>query len=357
LYNVLKVNDYQKKMKRLLFIITIFTAVVTLLTTPACYPDKEIDEVVKRDSTYVSLQDTTIWVDIAKLPPSVKITVEKLDSLLKTQPSSNIIDGEKGGTIKLGDDIEAVFPENSCSHNGVVSSIVKGKVDIQFSILRTKGELVLHNINTIAGGKLLISGGVFLITASQNGKELLLNEKKTVRLRYKFRVTDPKMQLFEGKNTSRFGGLDWSLISSNNNEISLWLDSLKNTIGFEVNIDRLGSTSCSKPYDGGEKLVDDFCITMANSEFNNVNTSVFVVFKDMFSVVRLQGNPGRKTFCMPSYYRGLPAGKAVHLVAISELKGKTYMALTDTTITEGGTVKLQPQVYNLEEIKLKLKNL
>jgi hypothetical protein len=91
--------------------------------------------------------------------------------------------------------------------------------------------------------------------------------------------------------------------------------------------------------------------------FTNQNTSVFVVFKEINSVVSLIGDGKVRQFCVPLNYRGLPIGKLVTLVTISTIKDRIYIGKKEATITANSTIRIEPILTNKEAAKEIIKNL
>ena len=94
-----------------------------------------------------------------------------------------------------------------------------------------------------------------------------------------------------------------------------------------------------------------------SDSFTNRNTSVYIAFKDILSVVKLEGAPVNKQFCIPQSYKGIPVGKKITVVSISNLNGRSYMDVQDATITASNSIRLQPTALSLDDIKKKISNL
>jgi hypothetical protein len=343
-------------MKKLVFTISIALLLITTVTTESCYPDRDLDTVIRRDSVFVSIKFDTTWEDIKKIdsfPSSVKLPFERLDSTLRPVLKTGFCDGEKGGKIEDIDDVEIDIPENAFGlpaiNTGTIDNMtpVKGKVDITYNVLRSKGDIVQQGFPTMSGNRLLVSDGIINVRAHQNGKEVFLRKGKTYTIRFKSRVGTNGVQLFYGLSISRLK-FEW---------VVQWMDSTREPKGYTLVLDRLGLINCARFYDSNEPVTANFCVAFADNSFTNLNTSVYLVFKDVFSVVRLEGSSTRKMFCIPTGSRGIPAGRNVQVVAISEQKGEYLMSIESASITEGGIVKLRPQVYKLDEIRNKLKSL
>ncbi len=305
-----------------------------------------------------SVWDSTTLAPVP-LPGAPPFPIEKLLATLEKPVSKDSVDAEKGGLIILPDDVTVDIPSDCCVYGGAgggtAGQPVKGKIEIEVVILRTKGELVSYNKPTIAALQLLTSGGVALVRATQNGVRVELNTGKKAKIKFKTSNPDAQMTYFFGNQANRTL-FDWTSVTNRDNaRINTWADSSKQNTGYEIITDRFGWINCDK-FNGETNLTNKFCATLPDS-FTNKNTGVFVIFKDILSVVRLVGNPAMKQFCIPPGYRGLPIGKPVILVSVSELNGKYYFAAVETTITEGGLVKMTPVNLTLDELKLRLKGL
>ena len=329
-----------------------------ILLSDACQKDK--DEFIATGTTVIqtTAKADTIWENESNLQapvigvPTQLLNIEKLISELNKPIIKDSISAEQGGKIELPDDVSIEFPSTPCVSKN--NQALKGKLEIEVLILRTKGELIAHDKPTISNGRLLISGGVVFLTAKQNGVEVKLSQNKTIKVRYKIRNTEGAMQLFEGKNLNRLQ-FDWTPINSNRDVVTTWADSSQEKKGFQLLLDRFGWINCDR-FNDEPNLTNKFCVAMADS-FTNRNTSVYIAFKDILSVVKLEGTPVTKQFCIPQSYKGIPIGKQVTVVSISNLNGRSYMDVQDATISATNIIRLQPKVFSLDDIKKKISNL
>ena len=329
-----------------------------ILLSDACQKDK--DEFIATGTTVIqtTAKADTIWENESDLQapvigvPTQLLNIEKLISELNKPIIKDSISAEQGGKIELPDDVSLEFPSTPCVSKN--NQALKGKLEIEVLILRTKGELIAHDKPTISNGRLLISGGVVFLTAKQNGVEVKLSQNKTIKVRYKIRNTEGAMQLFEGKNLNRLQ-FDWTPINSNRDVVTTWADSSQEKKGFQLLLDRFGWINCDR-FNDEPNLTNKFCVAMADS-FTNRNTSVYIAFKDILSVVKLEGTPVTKQFCIPQSYKGIPIGKQVTVVSISNINGRSYMDVQDATISASNAIRLQPKSLGLDDIKKKISNL
>ncbi len=329
-----------------------------LLFSDACQKDKE--EFIPTGTTVIqtTAKADTIWENESDLQapvvgvPTQLLNIEKLINELNKPIIKDSISAEQGGKIELPDDVSLEFPSSPCVSKS--NQALKGKLEIEIQILRTRGELIAHDKPTISGGKLLISGGVVFLSAKQNGVEVKVGQNKTIKIRYKIRNTEGSMLLFEGKNLNRLQ-FDWTLVSTSRDVVTTWADSSQEKKGFQLLLDRFGWINCDR-FNDEPNLTNKFCVAMPDS-FTNRNTSVYIAFKDILSVVKLEGAPVTKQFCIPQSYKGIPIGKQVTVISISNINGHSYMDVQDATITASNNIRLQPKAFSLDDIKKKISNL
>jgi hypothetical protein len=334
------------------------------LSTVGC--DKDSTEFIKTGTDTQTLpgvkpltdtaifENETLLAATRPLDPTQLFSIEKLNDKLEKPIYKDSITAENGGKIVTPDDVTVEFPANCCKGpNG----ICKGKIDIEILILKTKGELVANDKPTISNGKLLTSGGVVFLMAKQNGVPLILISNKLVNIKYKMRPVETEMKFFQGKGDNRFK-FDWALIESggsNAPSINTWRDSSQQNVGYQIFTDRFGWINCDK-FNNETNLTDKIVVTLPDS-FSNRNTGVFLVFKDILSVVKLSGDPQTRQFMIPNSYKGVPVGKQVVVVAYGVVKERTYFATQDLTIAQTNTLKMTLLPLSFEEAKKKIQGL
>jgi hypothetical protein len=279
--------------------------------------------------------------------PTLSLPIEKLNDLLEKPVFKDTFTAENGGKIVTPDDVTVEFPAN-CTKNS--NGVCKGKLDVEILILRTKGEILANDKPTIANQKLLVSGGVVYINVKQNGVGVTLISNKLVGIKYKMRPADSGMSFFEGKGENRLK-FDWAQVS--NREIGTWRDSSSQDVsGYQIFTDRFGWINCDK-FNTETNLTDKITVALPDS-FSNRNTGIFIIFKDILSVVKLAGDPQTRKFTIPKSYKGLPVGRQVTVVVYGIVKDKTYFASQDLTIAATNALRMSPIPLSLEEIKKKI---
>jgi hypothetical protein len=139
----------------------------------------------------------------------------------------------------------------------------------------------------------------------------------------------------------------------NNRELGVWRDSSQQAVGYQIFTDRFGWINCDKFNPETNNLTDKITVALPDS-FSNRNTGVFLVFKDILSVVKLAGDPQIRKFTIPKNYKGVPIGKQVTVVVYGVVKDKTYFAAQDLTIAATNMLTMTPLPLTLDEIKKKI---
>ena len=334
-----------------LIVSILFLGIVLLFQ--AC--GKDTTEFIVTGTTTINLTDTA-WEDESKLTTPIVLPIEKLQ--LAKAPTQDTCTAEIGKKIVVPEDVTVDIPANACVTKN--NQICKGKLDIEVLVLRTKGEIVTFDKPTTSGGKLLVSGGVVYISVKQKGEDVKLASGKTLKIRVKSSAEIDGMKLFEGKSMGRFN-FDWTPITGNFGAVTavIWQDSSQSreNKGFDIVTDRFGWINCDKFHDEGN-LTNKFAVTLADS-FSNRNTSIYLVFKDINSVVKLEGVSSSKQFNIPNGYKGIPIGRKISVVSISNFdNGHTpaysLIDIQETTVVANNTLKLKPLRLSIDEIKKKI---
>ncbi len=314
--------------------------------------------------TITIIEGDTIWDDdlsaksnlsTTLLPP---LSIEKLVSQLSAEPKHDTCNAERGGTIVVPDNVTVSIPASACVN--LLNKPCTGKLDVEILVLRKKGDFIAYNLPTTSLGRQLISGGVVSVKVRQNGQEVRLALGKAIKVSYVMTEPDNQMQLFDGKIDGRFK-FDWLPISLLGTgivlpNVTVWADSSQQRRGYNLVLDRFGLINCDKFSGDSINFNNKFSVTLPET-FTNVNTSVYVAFKNMNSVLALSGDARTKAFITPG--RGLPIGRTVTIVTMSYIRDKFYFAKQEVTIqsTTGQKVKLVPVVMEKDEVKAMLNNL
>ncbi len=344
------------------FLLTILASLL-FLGSQSC--GKDTDTFIPGNPTTTVKSDTSWQEDLLKLTDISSsviplLNIEKLMKDIAADPIEREINAERGGTLTTPDNVTVEFPANSCTT--LNNRPCTGTLKVQILVLRKKGEFLLNNVPTVSLGKQLLSGGAVLVKVLQNGEEVKLGRNVSYKIRFLPTGTvDTEMKLFDGKQAGRFNFL-WTPIapitSTSQPQLNIWRDSSqgRTTFGYDLSLDRFSWINCDKFSGDSTTLTNKFCVALADT-FTNQNTSVFVVFKEINSVINLIGDGRVRQFCVPANYRGLPIGKLVTLISITSIKDHIYIGKKDATISANASIRLEPTLTTKEAAKEIIKNL
>ena len=307
-----------------------------LITMMSC--GKDIDQFIPR-----SIQEPS--GDISRL-------MDRLQTDIAGDVTTYISCPCSGDTaIFAGKDLLLVIPPDFVDLNEYPCT--NGYFDMAITICDTKGNILISGVPTISEGSLLESRIEFNLDIRDGDTPVKLAHGKQIRVL----VQDPdpreRMELFYGE------GEEWIQADGNPNAwdnvmASEWVitqDSQDIITGFGyecfsdsldwINVDVFTTTPSDE--------LTSVCIELPE-EFTNKNTTVFMVFDDYRSVLKMHGDAETKQFCEP--YGATPVGYRVTFVVLSEMGDDCYMFATQSsTITQGHFERLSPWKTPYEEIK------
>ncbi len=356
-------------MKKLLFCLF---SLAFFIGFESCRQDSDvvipIDSVkIPKDSLPKPIGKDTVWEKENTLTLGVKLKIDTLLEQVKKVSATRKINVSQENVLRFSaEKINVLLPKDFCTTSD--DKPVTGQVDVVVKILRTKGDLLSENRPTVSNGRLLISGGVVFISASSNGAALKVGKNKTIRIAYDMPSPDPQMSFFEGQQNPT-NPLLFNWVQPTNNDIQTLnaqprpivdttggtRNPLDSVIGYNIFTDRFGWINCDK-FSGQPNLTNKFCASLPDS-FTNKNTKVFVVFKDIFSMITLSGDAEKKQFCIPNGYQGIPIGSKVVVVSVSYLGEKVYLASQETTVAADANIKLTPLSVTLDDLKTAISKL
>ena len=228
----------------------------------------------------------------------------------------------------------SIISENGYSYDFSPGSLflngspVVGNVDIEIVEVANKSEMIFSGVTTLAGDRLLASGGMFDISISQGGLPVTLNGSYSMSIPYK--TKDFAMQIFEGEEVSNPDGsstVNWVTADSS------WIqqDSTQGSDSgrYYMNLNFLSWCNLDKFYnatDGGQVRLK------LPSECTSSNTTVYMIFEEN-SVVNLFADATLEEFNSGNYI--LPLGWDIKLLAVCVDENKELQyALVDSEITD-----------------------
>lgn len=205
---------------------------------------------------------------------------------------------------------------------------VSGDVDVEIIEYTSKSDMIFSGITTLAGDRLLESGGMFNIDITANNQSVDLNG--TYQVSIPTAQLDFGMQIFEGQevnNPDGTIGVNW--VTADSSWISGDSSNSQDSGRYYLNLNFLSWCNLDKYYnatDGGQVRLK------LPEECTSQNTTVYMLFEEN-SVVHLFADATLEEFNSGNYI--LPTGWNIKLltVCVDENKELKY-ALIDSEITD-----------------------
>lgn len=255
------------------------------------------------------------------------------------------IDASSGGYIQGAEGATVYFFANSFVDQS--GAPVTGNVDIEFIEVYDQASMVLLNKTTTAGGQLLVSGGEFKITVTQNSNALELAPGAQYWGRIPTQNPDNQMGIFYADENSD-GDLDWVPADSIGlpDSLNIGQDSLQNGYTYDFYGSELGWINCDYFYNDPSPKTTLEVVTA--SPHDNSNTVVYIHASTFNSVAPLNWESPDGGF--KSYANSLPIGLVTTIIVISEIDGQYYSAFIPTTITSNQVENVSLSATTLTDI-------
>lgn len=318
-----------------------FTIAILLSGTlffAAC--QKDIDVFVP-DAGQINGADTTWQSSITATMP-----VAALQTNLLAEPIKDSVELSTANIAYLtsSSGIICAFPPLSCINSA--GTPVTGKIYVELFVIKKKGDMVLMNKPTTSDGAMLVSAGEIFIRLKKDGQELTLAPGAKINIRYNDFPVNSNMKLFFGEERAN-GIFNWMANA----------DTINNRIGFgtqfyEITTNHLRWINLDYFYDTAGIARSNVSAKLP-SNYTNANTTAFLVFKDLRSVLRMNADVTERRFNTGK----IPQGKAAWVIVISK-QGNDYFfskeAITtglNTNVNATQTISLTPVKSTLVDIK------
>jgi len=252
------------------------------------------------------------------------------------------IHGAEGGMVYF-------FPNSFVDAGGAP---ITGNIDVELIEVYDQASMVLLNKTTTSGGELLVSGGEFKISASQNGNELELAPGASYWANIPTQNPDPQMELFYADEDAD-GDLDWLPADSIglNDSVNIVQDSTGWAYDFYGS--DLGWINCDYFYSDPNPKTTVEVVTPAG--YDDANTEVYMHATAFNSVAPFwweNPNGGFK-----SYTDAIPIGLQTTLIVISEINGQYYSAFVPITVANNHVENVTMTATTLADITSDINNL
>jgi hypothetical protein len=239
--------------------------------------------------------------------------------------------------------LQCGFPPLSCVTTA--GQVVTGKVQVELFVIKKKGDMVLMNKPTTSNGQMLVSAGELFIRLKKDGQDITLAPGAKITLRYSDLPVNNAMKLFFGEETLN-GNFNWL---PNNDTINNFVSYGQQT--YEITTNHLRWINLDYFYDTTGITRSTVSVRLP-SNYTNANTTAFLVFKDIRSVLRMNADVPEKRFITGK----VPGGKGAYVVVISRQGNDYFMSkeiiTTGLNTTNGNQgISLTPTKTSLADIK------
>ncbi len=302
------------------------------------------------DPGQINGPDTAWYNAVASTMPVIALQ-NNLSTQVETVIDSFEINATAAVTITMANGVQCTFPAKCCVNNA--GQLLTGKIQMELILVKKRGDMVLLNKPTSSNGSMLVSGGEIFIRLKKDGQEVQLAPNAKIYLRYADSPMVTNMKLFFGDESvpERFNWLPNA-------------DTINNVLvtgvqAYEIATNRLHWINVDYFYDTAT-ITRNTVSAHLPPNYTNANSAVFLVFKEIRSVLRMNADVPEKRFISGK----VPAGKPATIVVISK-QGADYF-LGKESITTGnnltaGTanqrISLTPVKASLADIKAYLATL
>lgn len=224
-------------------------------------------------------------------------------------------------------------------------SAVTGKINVSVKEIYGPGEMILNDMPTTAGGRLLESGGEFLVKVFQNSKPLKLAPGKFIRIAIPNKGKNLQaMQVFKGVPDAD-GNVNWAV---NNNPGNFVVGDSTLFSKADLFSDDINRINC-------DKFINDptveFTVFPGNAPSGD-STNVFVHLTGRNTVVKMNWTRGLQYF-KSNMLLAVPST----IVGISVKNGKLFASIMAVSIQNGGSVTMNLTPFTEDQLKSRLSQL
>ncbi len=329
----------------------ILVALILLVSLSSC--QKEYSEQFVAYSSNPLNTDTT-W----RVSNSTNDAVNLIIPALFNAPMLDSFDVVTGGELHFPDNLLVTFPPHSCT--GPSGAAINGKIRVEFTYLRKKGDFIRYAKPTTSYNYLLQTGGSFNVVLTQNGYPVFLAPNISYKIKYRNPAPSTDMKFFYEDLWVVNNDTTATWVSAINTQmpygtVSIWqqYDTLTQSIikGYEITSTRLHWINCDFFNDTTQPYTRMNVSLPLN--FTNVNTNVYVVFKNKNIVGGLNSDFASKTF----FYSRIPIGSDVTLVSVSKIGNDYYLGKKEATVNNANLISVNPEPKSLADISNYLNSL
>jgi hypothetical protein len=263
--------------------------------------------------------------------------VNRLHELMGRPAMLDSIILQANSVVEFSDNIRIEISANSFFLNGAVPD---GKAIVEFTLLKTRGEFIRFRKPTTSNGYLLESGGCYNLQVFKNGQPLSLIPGKFIKVSFKDINPNPLMTGFTATSSlTGSGNTNFNWVKDD----SIFVRAV--TTGYEIYTNKLNWINCDYFRDTAE-LKTRIALILPK-EFTNTNTSTFISYKTIRSVMQMDADAANKIWRKDK----VPVNRQVIYVTITKKGDDYYLGKKEsvTTINQNGEIK--PEKKSLQEIR------
>ena len=242
------------------------------------------------------------------------------------------------------------IPRESLFSTGVVFT---GAVRAEYKLILKRGDFIRYGVPTVSNRFPLESGGALLLRLfTTSGSPVTVNPSKRIYIKYVDELAKQGMSLFYSSNSPASTSVFNWLPANDGSQVALWSNNTTPVQkGYAIATTRTGWLNVDRLLEPA-LATTDVNVVLPNL-FSNANTSVYMVFKNIRSVVQLSGNTTTRTFSFPN----IPVNAEVKFVTISKVGDSYYLGIKDDKIISNYSGFVKPELSSLEKINLFLNTL
>jgi hypothetical protein len=220
------------------------------------------------------------------------------------------------------------------------------EVKSEYVMIRKPGDYVRYGIPSQAGMYPLETGGVIFLNLTSNNQPVSIAGEKSILYQFYETDTKPGMNVFYGSrngfsNTSVF---NW-VPANDYPQLGVWDSVNPVRKGYRLSTRHGGLIQVGKYIETNSERTK-VSVVLPNL-FSNCNTSVYLAFKNIRSIVRLEGNASLRTFGVSN----IPINEEVLLFSISKIGDSYYLGKLDQRTTAGMLAVVKPVLVELNTIQ------
>lgn len=315
------------------------TVILLLLFFTAC----------KKDST-VFIPNSDQQLDSAWVAaPAANAQVFQLAAKLAGAFFAQEVNLVNDTALKTNTGLIVEFPRSALVTGGTT---ITGTIKTQYALIQKKGDFIRYGIPTVSNKMPLESAGaLYLKLTNLNGEIITVAPTKNIYIRYPESDIKQGMSLYYSNlPVSNFSLFNW-LPANDGSIVSIWTSPTPPQKGYVIKTSRTGWLNVDRLLE--PTLTRTEAGVVLPNLFSNANTVVFLVFKNLNTVVQLTGNLDFRKFHHPN----IPVEVDAKFISISKVGDTYYLGTKDERIVPNQITYIRPDISNLDKINNLLNSL